>query len=42
MQVSRLLRRAAARLHDLTDPDLGGGRDTGDFLSAGGQQGQLA
>ena len=22
MQVSRLLRRAAARLHDLTDPDL--------------------
>jgi RNA polymerase sigma-B factor len=25
MQVSRLLRRAAARLHDMTDPDLDGG-----------------
>ena len=23
MQVSRLLRRAAARLHEMTDPDLG-------------------
>ena len=42
MQVSRLLRRAAARLHNLTDPDLDGGGDEGDSLSAGREQGQLA
>jgi RNA polymerase sigma-B factor len=28
MQVSRLLRRAAAKLRELTDPDLGGGADS--------------
>jgi RNA polymerase sigma-B factor len=40
MQVSRLLRRAAARLHDLTDPDLD--RVEGDAPSASRQQRQLA
>ncbi len=37
MQVSRLLRRAAARLHEMTDPDL-----KGDEASASREQGQLA
>ena len=41
MQVSRLLRRAAARLHDMTDPALDG--DAGDAApSPSGEQGQLA
>jgi RNA polymerase sigma-B factor len=41
MQVSRLLRRAASRLHDMTDPALDG--DGGDAApSASGEQRQLA
>ncbi len=40
MQVSRLLRRAAARLHDMTDPDLD--RDRGEASSASREQRQLA
>ncbi len=40
MQVSRLLRRGAAKLHDLTDPDLDGAQ--GDAPSAAREQGQLA
>jgi RNA polymerase sigma-B factor len=41
MQVSRLLRRAASRLHDMTDPALDG--DAGDAAaSASGEQRQLA
>jgi RNA polymerase sigma-B factor len=43
MQVSRLLRRAADRLREMTDPDLGEGRDAAleDAPSASGEQGQL-
>ena len=40
MQVSRLLRRAAAQLHDMTDPDPD--VDQGDAPSAAREQGQLA
>jgi RNA polymerase sigma-B factor len=40
MQVSRLLRRAAARLHDMTDPDLD--RDQNKASSASSEQRQLA
>jgi RNA polymerase sigma-B factor len=40
MQVSRLLRRAAARLHDMTDPDVNG--DAGEPASASGEERQLA
>jgi len=40
MQVSRLLRRAADRLREMTDPDLEAARD--EASSAAGEQGQLA
>jgi RNA polymerase sigma-B factor len=40
MQVSRLLRRAAARLHDMTDPDVNG--DAVEPASPSGEERQLA